>query len=80
MRRPPQRPGRVEIAYSPSYSGGFCELREPVVVVRGNTGAHKRALVCGILKVQVHVSSPAWAGMLLHGRWLNYVSVDHGRD
>ncbi|WP_230281432.1 hypothetical protein [Croceicoccus sp. Ery15] len=70
----------LKLAYPPRYSGGLCELREPVIVVGGNTGTHERALVCSIFKVQVHVSSPAWAGMLLHGRWLNCVSVDHGRD
>ena len=70
----------LKIAYPPRYSGGSCELREPVVVVGGNTGTHKRALVCSIFKVQVHVSSPARAGMLMHGRWLNWVSVDHGRN
>lgn len=63
----------LKIAYSPRYPGGFCELREPVIIVRGNIGAHQRALVCSIFAVQVHVSSPAWAGMLLHGRWVNCV-------
>jgi hypothetical protein len=38
----------LKVAYSPRYSGGLCELREPFIVVGGNTGTHERALVCSI--------------------------------
>lgn len=67
-------------AYPPRYSGGFFKLGESIVIVESITGPHQSALVGGILTVQVHVGSPAWAGMLMHDRWSYCVSIDHGRD
>jgi hypothetical protein len=61
MHMPLPHPTMLEVADASGDTGGRDQPRKPVVVIRGQVGAHEGALVGGIFKVQVHVSSPARA-------------------
>ena len=44
------------------------QFGEAIIIVRRASSTHECPLMLGVLMVQVHVSSPAVAGMLVHGR------------
>ncbi|MBW3169125.1 hypothetical protein [Qipengyuania flava] len=48
--------------------GRLRKFGDTVVNVRRADSAHQGSLMPGILLVQIHLGSPAWAEMLVHGR------------
>tara|TARA_B100001765_G_C19471226_1_gene324099 strand:+ start:90 stop:377 length:288 start_codon:yes stop_codon:yes gene_type:complete len=58
----------LKVADATGNVGRRCQFGEAIIIVRGASSTHECPLMLGVLMVQVHVSSPAVAGMLVHGR------------
>lgn len=58
----------LEVTDASGDPGCFDQTRGPVIIIGGHVGAHECVLVGRIFEVKIHVSSPAWAGMPMHGR------------
>ncbi|MFW2448644.1 hypothetical protein IT881_08195 [Erythrobacter sp. A30-3] len=58
----------LKVADATGNVGRRCQFGEAIIIVRRASGTHECPLMLGVLMVQVHVSPPAVAGMLVHGR------------
>src|SRR5690606_12271030 len=58
----------LEVTDASSDAGSLRQFGQAIIIVCCAVGTHEGSLVLGILMVQIHVSSPALAGMLMHGR------------
>ena len=58
----------LKVADATGNVGRRCQFGEAIIIVRRASSTHECPLMLGVLMVQVRVSSPAVAGMLVHGR------------